>query len=123
MNSLVEEIHSGGECVVSDEDSDSGPTYIFEGTAAEIPRGLIISESDEEDMNQQIIVPAQVPSTSNTSQLAPTWNEGNLVQPVPPFTENLDVADHIKEIESPTPYALFSQFFFDELNGSNSFSN
>jgi hypothetical protein len=117
LNSSVEEIPSGGVSVVSDEDSDSDPTYIFEGTAAEIPRGVVISksESDEEDMNQQIVVLAQVPSTSNTSQLAPTWNEGNLVHPVAPFTENVAVADHIKEIESPTHYALFSQFFADEL--------
>jgi hypothetical protein len=69
---------------------------------------VVISESDEEDMNQQIVVLAQVPSTSNTSQPAPTWNEGNLVQSIPPFTEYVGVADHMKEIESPTPYALFS---------------
>jgi hypothetical protein len=111
LNFLVEEIPSSGDSVVNDEDSNS------DSVAAEIPRGVVIgeSESDEEDMNQQIVVPAQVPSTSNISQLSPTLNEGNLVQPILPFTENVGVTDHIKEIESPTPYALFSRFFTDEL--------
>jgi hypothetical protein len=76
---------------------------------------VVISESDEEYMNQQIVAPAQVPSTSNTLQLAPTWNQSNLVQLVPLFTESVGVADYIKEIESPAHCAPFSQFFTDEL--------
>lgn len=115
---LYEDIPDGDSFCGGDSDDD--PDELED--PSELPFFDEGGPSDDEEENVPLSVIARrlqhaVPSTSraDTPETRPIWKKSFTMPKPGDFKENVDLPEHVKSMENPTPLKLFKLFWSDEF--------